>query len=232
MKPILAFALLLFVAALAPNISNAQDKGCNDPDARVVKLLSEHPEYDSLIEIPSCDRIRHIRSGLECFAVLLPGAEEEEAFAFLTRIQDLDIILKTGISGRDISCGYDRRDGGMMTIYATQYPGEFSDDQLFAGFVKAIKDSFPNANPRDGIEAGSILDEEENEEFQPMAVAFDVEKDGAKFESAIWYADVKGWGVKVRSTFSASDERKRSDSEFWSNFMWAMAARSVLVSQK
>ncbi len=136
--------------------------------------------------------VRHVASGMTCEFV---GADDRDTIRFYGPVKD------GPVRGDDVSCGtWVGRT--YVTLFATRYPQQFSQEELFEDAIAQLVGNWPSAKPYDGSMEILTLEGQAD----PLIAAFDVELEGRPSRSLILLRNLGAWSFKARATGPATDD--------------------------
>lgn len=136
--------------------------------------------------------VRHVASGMTCEFI---GADDRDTIRFY------DPVANGPVRGDDVSCGtWIGRT--YVTLFATRYPQQYSQEQLFEDAVRQLVRAWPSAKAHEG--PLEILTREGQE--SPLMAVFDVELEGRPSRSLILVRNLGEWSFKARATGPGTDD--------------------------
>ncbi len=214
------FALLLLccmgsflVIADRPSAQAAKaDQPCDDTSLLPVAVRQDVRENGDVWSLDGCDAVRHRQSGTVCKA----------SIGFDWPLDRLIIFPSepTIARGEDVACDYLIPDGGAYTLYLTHFDRPYTDPQMFEGIKNAILSRFPEAKPLNSFAMTS-------ETLHPFTALYEIETDGVKYHTGVWYQTVNGWQVKVRVTYPATPTSQAEENQVLTSLQWLSTAMKL-----
>ena len=194
-KFIFAVALLVAAPAWAQDADQTptrQEIAAAKAHAEAVLDRSEARPFFVNVTTSDAPTVRHVASGMTCE---FTGADDRDTIRFYGPVEN------GPARGDDVSCGtWIGRT--YVTLFATRYPEQHSQQALFDDAIDQLVRGWPTAEPFEGPLEILTLEGQQD----PLAALFNVDLSGQPSRSLILVRNLGEWSFKVRATGPGTDD--------------------------